>query len=90
MQVPGEAVRNSSILFFLHFYIKCRILEPTHMDQITKYLMNHGGYARMKDMKASGIHTREIQRFVRNGGIVKVKPGLCRLSDIQPGKTSGL
>ena len=60
------------------------------MDQITKYLKNRGGYARMKDMKASGIHTREIQRLVKNGGLVKVKPGLYRLADIQPGETSGL
>ena len=43
----------------------------------------------MKDMKASGIHTRQIQTLVKDGRIVKMKPGLYRLADIQPGETSG-
>lgn len=43
----------------------------------------------MKDMKANGIHTRQIQRLVKDGHIVKMKAGLYRLADIQPGETSG-
>jgi len=45
------------------------------MNQVLKYLKAHRGYARMKEMKASGIHTREIQKIVAAGLIVKVKPG---------------
>ena len=44
----------------------------------------------MKEMKASGIHTREIQKLVKDGRIVKVKAGLYRLADLQPGESHGL
>jgi predicted transcriptional regulator of viral defense system len=44
----------------------------------------------MKDMKASGIHTREIQKVVDAGSIVKVKPGLYRLANLQMTESSGL
>ncbi len=44
----------------------------------------------MKEMKASGIHTREIQKGVDSGQIVKVKPGLYRLADLQLGESNGL
>jgi len=60
------------------------------MDLVTKYLKRHKGYARMKDMKASGIHTREIQKLLKDGRLVKVKPGLYKLADIRPGEASGL
>ncbi len=60
------------------------------MDPVTKYLKKHKGYARMKEMKASGIHTREIQKLVKDGRIVKVKPGLYRLADLQPSESHGL
>jgi predicted transcriptional regulator of viral defense system len=60
------------------------------MEAIVKYLREHKGYARMKDMKASGFQTRDIQKLVENGRLVKVKPGLYRLADIRPGEVSGL
>ena len=60
------------------------------MNQVIKYLKTHKGYARMKEMKASGIHTREIQKVVDNGSIVKVKPGLYRLTGLQPSESYGL
>ena len=44
----------------------------------------------MKEMKASGIHTREILRAVDGGDIVKVKAGLYRLSRLELGESSGL
>ncbi len=43
----------------------------------------------MKEMKASGIHTREIQKVVDIGSIVKVKPGLYRLTELQIGESNG-
>ncbi|HAL56950.1 MAG TPA: hypothetical protein DCP63_10865 [Bacteroidetes bacterium] len=43
----------------------------------------------MKDMKSSGIHTGEIQKQLEEGRIVKVKPGLYRLADVQPGESHG-
>ena len=60
------------------------------MNQVLKYLKAHKGYARMKEMKASGIHTREIQKVVDAGSIVKVKPGLYRLTEIQMNESNGL
>lgn len=60
------------------------------MNQVLKYLKAHKGYARMKEMKASGIHTREIQKLVDTGSIVKVKPGLYRLTDLQTGESNGI
>lgn len=60
------------------------------MDAIVKYFREHKGYARMKDMKANGFQTRNIQKLVEKGRLVKVKPGLYRLADIRPGEASGL
>ncbi len=44
----------------------------------------------MKQMKASGFQTRDIRKLLKAGRIVKVKPGVYRLADTQPGETSGL
>lgn len=41
-------------------------------------------------MKASGFQTRDIQKLVEKGRLVKVKPGLYRLTDIRLGDASGL
>jgi predicted transcriptional regulator of viral defense system len=60
------------------------------MDTIIKYLRNHKGYGRMKEMKASGFQTRDIRRLVEEGQLVKVKAGLYRLADMRPGETTGL
>lgn len=60
------------------------------MDTIVKYLRERKGYARMKDMKANGFQTRDIQKLVEKGHLVKVKPGLYRLADTRPGESSGL
>jgi len=60
------------------------------MDAIIKYLRDHKGYARMKDMKASGFQTRDIRKLVEKGRLVKVKAGLYRLADIRPGEATGL
>src|SRR5438132_7969326 len=76
--------------FLLHVYIKCRKLESTPVDAIVKYLQERKGYARMKDMKTSGFQTRDIQKLVQKGRLIKVKSGLYRLADIQPGEASGM
>lgn len=60
------------------------------MDAIVKYFRDRRGYARMKEIKASGFQTRDIRKLVEEGRLVKVKPGLYRLADIPPGETSGL
>ena len=60
------------------------------MDAIVKYLQERKGYARMKDMKTSGFQTRDIQKLVQKGRLIKVKSGLYRLADIQPGEASGM
>jgi len=50
--------------------------------EIIAFLKDHGGYARMKDLKAASFQTRDISRMVRENVIVKVKPGLYRLADV--------
>ncbi len=49
------------------------------MKDIEAFLNNHQGYARMKDLKAQGFHTRDIAKAVENGIIEKIKPGLYKL-----------
>ena len=51
------------------------------MDKLVKFFESHQGYARMADMKAAGIHTREIARALSDGAIDKVKPGLYKLTE---------
>ena len=47
-----------------------------------KFFRDHGGYARMKDLKAASFQTRDIGRLLKKGIIVKVKPGLYRLPNV--------
>jgi len=60
------------------------------MDAIIKLFIKNKGYARMKDMKASGFQTRDIRNLLKADRIVKVKPGVYRLADTQLGESSGL
>ena len=62
----------------------------TSMDAIIKLFIKNKGYARMKDMKASGFQTRDIRNLLKADRIVKVKPGIYRLADTQLGESSGL
>ncbi|MBN2286951.1 MAG: type IV toxin-antitoxin system AbiEi family antitoxin domain-containing protein [Tissierellales bacterium] len=52
------------------------------MDKIITFFKKHGGYARMKDLKAASFHTREVSRLLQKEIIEKVKPGLYRLADL--------
>lgn len=60
------------------------------MDAIATYLRKRRGRARMKDMKAGGFQTRDIRKLVEKGHIVKVKPGLYRLSNLPPEEEDGI
>ena len=44
----------------------------------------------MKEMKASGFQTRDIRKLDEERRVVKVKPGLYRLADIQLSEDNGL
>ena len=52
------------------------------MEEIIEYFRSHGGYARMKELKKASFQTRDIARLLKEGTIVKVKPGLYRLANI--------
>jgi predicted transcriptional regulator of viral defense system len=52
------------------------------MEKIITYFRRHGGYALMKELKAVPFQTRDIARLLREGTIIKVKPGLYRLTNI--------
>ena len=51
-------------------------------NEIVAFFKDHGGYARMKDLKASSFQTRDISCMVKENVIVKVKPGLYRLANV--------
>ena len=52
------------------------------MKNIITYLKKHGGYALMKELKAASFQTRDIARLLKEGTIIKVKPGLYRLANV--------
>ena len=52
------------------------------MSKILDIFKNHGGYARMKDLKAASVHTRDVARLMEDGTIEKVKSGLYRLAEL--------
>jgi predicted transcriptional regulator of viral defense system len=51
------------------------------MKKIIEFLKNHNGYARMKDMREAGIHSRDIAKIVNTNIIEKISPGLYKLVD---------
>ena len=59
------------------------------MKKVKNYFKGRRKYARMKDMKESGIHTREISQAVREGVIEKVKPGLYKMRNSRFDEYSG-
>ncbi len=52
------------------------------MKEIIQFFKTHSGYARMKDLKQAGFHTRNIRSMLDNGYIEKIKSGFYRLTDI--------
>lgn len=52
------------------------------MEKLVSYLKKHGGYARMKELRAASFQTREIASLMEKGVIEKVKPGLYRLANV--------
>ena len=52
------------------------------MKEIIMFFQKNKGYARMKDLKQAGFHTRRIREMLDEGKIEKIKPGLYRLSNI--------
>ena len=51
------------------------------MNDISKIFKKNHGYARMKMLKDSGIHTRTVAMACSDGIIEKIKPGLYKLVD---------
>lgn len=51
------------------------------MSRMIKIFEKNKGFARMTELKNSGIHTRTIAKAVEDGIIQKLKPGLYKLID---------
>ena len=51
------------------------------MEKLTKIFKKNTGYARMNELRKSGIQTRDIAKAVENKIIDKIKPGLYKLVD---------
>ncbi len=52
------------------------------MDDIIDYFKRNEGYAMMKELKAASFQTRDIARLLKEGAIIKVKPGVYRLANL--------
>jgi predicted transcriptional regulator of viral defense system len=50
-----------------------------NMKKLIKIFEKNKGFARMSELKDSGIHTRTVAQAVENGIIQKLKPGLYKL-----------
>jgi predicted transcriptional regulator of viral defense system len=50
---------------------------------VQDFFGKHNGYARMKDLKKNGFHTRVIAKALNDNIIEKVKPGLYKLVDYE-------
>jgi len=57
------------------------------MKEITDYIKNKGGYARMSEFRSAGFQTRDIAKLYEQGVLEKVKPGLYKLTNSET--TSG-
>ena len=51
------------------------------MEKLIKIFRENSGYARMNELRKSGIQTRDIAKAVESGIIVKIRPGLYKLVD---------
>ncbi|MGE5410113.1 MAG: type IV toxin-antitoxin system AbiEi family antitoxin domain-containing protein [Clostridiales bacterium] len=51
------------------------------MNQLENIFIRNKGYARMEELKRSGIQTRKISKAVKDGLLIKVSPGLYKLTD---------
>lgn len=51
-------------------------------ERIYKVFKTHNGFARTKDILATGIHSRDTKRIRDEGQIIRVKRGLYRLTNI--------
>lgn len=51
------------------------------MEEIIKIFKKNKGFARMKELKEAGIHTRKVAKAVSEGTIEKIEPGLYKLVD---------
>jgi predicted transcriptional regulator of viral defense system len=49
--------------------------------EFIEFFENHHGYARMKDLKKNGFHTRTISKALEENLIEKIKPGYYKLID---------
>ncbi|MCF6268776.1 MAG: hypothetical protein L3J41_03610 [Melioribacteraceae bacterium] len=59
------------------------------MEKIIKIFEANKGYSRMKELRISGIQTRDIAKAVENQIIEKIKPGLYKLIDYPWDEHSG-
>lgn len=47
------------------------------------FFYKHNGYARMKDLKENGFHTRVVAKALKENIIERIKPGLYKLVDYE-------
>ena len=59
------------------------------MIEMIKVFKRNNGFARMKELKESGIHTRKVAKAVSEGVIEKIEPGLYKLVDYPWDEHSG-
>jgi predicted transcriptional regulator of viral defense system len=52
------------------------------MSEIIIFFKKNKGYARMKELKLAGFHTRKIKQLLDEGKVEKITAGLYRLAEV--------
>ncbi len=51
------------------------------MKELVNIFQKNHGFGRMKELKNHGVHTRTISSAIKEGIIIKIKPGIYKLVD---------
>jgi predicted transcriptional regulator of viral defense system len=57
------------------------LIHQAMPPSIFTHMRSNGGYARTKDLRRAGIHTRKIKEALEKEWIQRIKPGLYKLRD---------
>ncbi len=52
------------------------------MSEIIKFFKKNSGYARMKELKEAGFHTRKVKQLLDEGKVERITAGLYRLAEV--------
>ncbi|MDP3178361.1 MAG: type IV toxin-antitoxin system AbiEi family antitoxin domain-containing protein [Spirochaetaceae bacterium] len=60
-------------------------MQPISEQRVLSMILERGGYARSKDLRAAGVHPGMLPSLERSGRLVRIKRGLYSLPDNEKG-----